>query len=153
MKSNLFLYLFKNLNNFQFCENFGHLLVGLLLFNLRKFLYYFFLSSFFVRSGIREGKKSGSGINIPDLQHCIDLNELKNTSNSTLVSNKFFLQGGFVDLRLLPCLPLPWGRACLRRGSSPPPSSPAWCARSTGEPRHVRSSCFRQKYVTKCDQN
>jgi hypothetical protein len=37
--SNLFLYLFKNLNNFQFCEIYGHHLVRLVKLNWREFLF------------------------------------------------------------------------------------------------------------------
>jgi hypothetical protein len=39
---------------------------------VRKQLYIknFFTSPCFLGSGIRDGKKSGSGINIPDPQHC-----------------------------------------------------------------------------------
>ncbi len=64
VSSNLFLYLFKNLNNLQFCEFYVHLLVGLVILKLEWFLFYSINSWW-----IRERKKPGSGKNITDPQH------------------------------------------------------------------------------------
>jgi hypothetical protein len=94
--TNLFLYLFKKLNNFQFCKIYGHLLAGLAKLNWREFLFFkqlmgcrtgWYCSS--KRSGINSSggmrylsifsppffclirdRDPESRINIPDPQHC-----------------------------------------------------------------------------------